>query len=205
MNAVIVANGIFPQHANALDALHNAHTLVCCDGAVEELIAHGLEPSAIVGDLDSLPSEFKEQFKPIIFHNPDQYTNDLTKAVCWCVERGIGQITIVGATGKREDHTMGNISLLIKYAQMGVDVKMVTDTGIITPALKSERFESFKGQQVSFFSTVNSTHVTTKNLQYPLCNECLPELWNGTLNESLGDWFDLSFEPGPLIVYQKYQ
>lgn len=202
--AVILANGCFPQHPNALSALRAASVLVCCDGAVKELLANGLEPNAIVGDMDSIPETLRQTFAHIIFANPDQYTNDLTKAVNWCFERNILNIKIVGATGKREDHTLGNISLLVRYARLGVSVEMLTDTGVIVPALQSSTFQSFKGQQVSFFSTVNATQITTQNLLYPLCNQCLPELWNGTLNECTDSWFRLDFHPGPLIVYRKY-
>lgn len=204
MQAVILANGNFPQHQRAFNALRNAQMLVCCDGAIDELLEHGILPSAIVGDLDSISPQHKQRFANIIFHNPDQYCNDLTKAVNWCIERHISKITIVGATGKREDHTLGNISLLVSYTRQNIDVEMITDTGIIVVALKSTNFESHKGQQVSFFAPQNNTQVTTRNLKYPLTKAFLPELWCGSLNESLGETFGLDFGPGPLIVYREF-
>lgn len=204
MHAVILANGNFPKHQRPFNALRNAQMLVCCDGAIDELLEHELTPSAIVGDLDSISTQHKQHFANIIYHNSNQNCNDLTKAVMWCAERNISKITIVGATGKREDHTLGNISLLVSYARLNIDVEMITDTGIIVAALKSTSFESHKGQQVSFFSPQNNTRVSTQNLKYPLTEAFLPELWNGTLNESLGETFSLNFEPGPLIVYREF-
>ena len=70
--------------------------------------------------------------------------------------------------------------------------------------MKSAKLESYKGQQVSIFSSNNETIVYTKNLKYPIVNQKIPEWWMGTLNESLGDWFELVFAPGPVIVYQKF-
>lgn len=204
MDAVILANGDFPQHSEPFKAICNAQTIVCCDGAVEDLLAHNLTPTAIIGDLDSLSDSLRHKFSSIIYRNPDQNCNDLTKAVRWCAQHSISRITIVGATGKREDHTLGNISLLVSYARMNIEVQMITDTGIIVPALKSTQFPSYTGQQVSFFSPLNITRVTTNNLKYPLTNAQLPELWNGTLNESLGSWFALEFNPGPLLVYRRF-
>lgn len=204
MNAVILANGKFPEHLIPLSKLFAAKNLVCCDGAIEYLDNLSITPTVLIGDLDSVNGRLKAKYQQIILHDPDQYTNDLTKAVKWCVDKKIKTVTIIGATGKREDHTLGNIGLLVKYANMGVDCEMVTDTGVIKPYLKSTRLKSFVGQQVSIFSPNNSTVISTKNLMYPIENRSIPEWWMGTLNESLGDWFELSFEPGPLVVYQMF-
>jgi thiamine pyrophosphokinase len=97
----------------------------------------------------------------------DGRNNDLTKAIRWCSERGFKDIAIVGATGKREDHTIGNISLLAEYARE-VNVIMVTDTGVFTPILKSSTISSFSGQQVSIFSIDYKTEITSSGLKYKL-------------------------------------
>jgi len=60
---------------------------------------------------------------------------------------------IVGATGKREDHTLGNISLLADYMKTA-KVVMVTDYGIFTPMQGITEFTSHKGQQVSLFRSI---------------------------------------------------
>ncbi len=204
MRAVILANGKFPEHPHPLGILSRATTLVCCDGAIEHLEARSITPNVLVGDLDSISDHLKSKYSQILHHDPDQYSNDLTKAVKWCELHGIKEIAILGATGKREDHTIGNIGLLINYARLGIEVEIVSDTGILKPLMKSTKIDSYKGQQVSVFSTNNNTIVYTKNLKYPIVNQTIPEWWMGTLNESLGDWFELVFAPGPVIVYQNY-
>lgn len=205
MHTVILANGRFPTHPIPLEMLKNASRIICCDGSTSSLLAHGYEPTAIVGDLDSVTDELKVSFSDRLYFNPDQDTNDLTKAIHWCKERGFKKISILAGTGLRDDHTMGNVGLLTSYQQMGMDVQMVTDYGIFMPLLKSAKLTSFDGQQVSIFSFNNETHVTTINLKYPLVNTQLNEPWMGTLNQSLGDWFELRFEPGPLIVFQTHK
>jgi thiamine pyrophosphokinase len=164
----------------------------------------GLEPSAIVGDLDSVPENLKQKYANRVFFNPDQDTNDLTKAILWCNERGFKSITILAGTGKRDDHTIGNIGLLTRYCKLGLDVKMVTDFGTFVPLLTSARLESYTGQQVSIFSFNNATRITTRNLKYPIADSPLPEPWMGTLNESLGEWFEIEFDAGSLIVFQNH-
>lgn len=204
LSTVIVADGKFPEHQIPLKALADAEIIVCCDGAISKVDSFGKNPSAIVGDLDSVSDALKKKYADRLFHYPDQDSNDLTKAVKWCLEQDYKDITIVGATGQREDHTLGNIGLLTNYARMGANVKMLTDTGCFVPLIKSSIVESHKGQQVSIFSPNNSTLITTKNLVYPIENRALEEYWMGTLNESLGNSFELQFDVGPLIVFLKY-
>ncbi|HPQ35976.1 MAG TPA: thiamine diphosphokinase [Tenuifilaceae bacterium] len=204
MKTVILANGKFPEHQKPLQILRQTDVIVCCDGATANLIKFGMEPTAIVGDLDSLSNELKEQFRNRLFHNPDQNTNDLTKATLWCEANGYKNITILGATGLREDHTLGNIGLLTSYATRGLNVEMVTDYGVFTPICRTTKFQSFLGQAVSVFSQNNETLVSTKNLEYPINKGKLTEYWMGTLNRSLGDWFEVELDAGSLIIFQSF-
>jgi thiamine pyrophosphokinase len=201
--AVVVADGIFPEHNIPLGYLKNAKRIICCDGGTQNLLIAGMLPDAIVGDMDSLTDDLAVRFADRIFTDESQYTNDLTKAVSWCVETGYKDIVIVGATGKREDHTIGNISLLAEYVK-DVNVIMVTDTGIFRPLIKSSVLSSFPGQQISIFSIDPETEVTSHGLRFPLLRTKLKNWWFATLNESLGDSFSLEFSQGRLIVYLKF-
>jgi thiamine pyrophosphokinase len=202
-DTVILANGKFPEHKVPLDYLKNSSRVVCCDGAAEVLIRYGQEPFAIVGDCDSLAPAIAEKYKDKIFRDEGQETNDLTKSVTWCSERGYTNIVILGATGKREDHTLGNISLLAEYAH-SVNVVMVTDNGIFQPLLKSTRLKSHNGQQVSIFSIDPETEITSSGLLYPLTKRKLKNWWEATLNEAKGDFFELDFSQGQIIVFQSF-
>lgn len=202
-NTVIVADGMFPEHDIPLGYLKNAGRIICCDGSAENLLRAGFKPEAIVGDMDSLSGEIADRFRNCIFRDENQDTNDLTKAVSWCSERRYTDIVIVGATGKREDHTIGNISLLAEYIK-DVKVIMVTDTGILLPFLKSSKISSFPGQQVSIFSIDPETEITSKGLRYPLGRKKIKNWWVATLNEALGDSFILEFNYGRVIVYLEF-
>ena len=143
-NTVILADGNFPVHKIPLGYLKSAEHIICCDGSAESLVNAGMEPEAIAGDLDSLSTDLKRRFSDRLFQDNDQDTNDLTKAVKWCLGKGYNEIVILGATGKREDHTIGNISLLAEYSKE-IKVMMVTDTGIITPLTESTNYSEFRG------------------------------------------------------------
>lgn len=200
---IILADGSYPEHEIPLEYLRSAERIVCCDGSAEKLIDEGIIPEAIVGDIDTLSQRIVRRFPDRIFRITEQETNDLTKAVAWCIEKGYRDLVILGATGKREDHTIGNISLLAEYSK-NASVLMVTDTGILRPLPESSTMDSFPGQQVSVFSVDPATEITSEGLKYPLKNRKLENWWTGTLNEAVGEEFTLSFTGGPLIVYLEF-
>lgn len=202
-HTVILADGKFPENLQVLDVLKTAATVVCCDGAANKLVDFGLEPSYIAGDLDSITPDLKERYADRLYLSLDQETNDLTKAVELCIDKGFNDLYIVGATGLREDHMLANISLLVDYAQKA-NVSMLTDYGVFTPILSTADFESKKGQQISIFSLTPNSPLTLHNLKYPVINRPFTSWWQGTLNESLGDLFRIEFTGGKLIVFRQY-
>jgi thiamine pyrophosphokinase len=201
---VIVANGSFPQHAVPLKALQDAGTIVCCDGAVNKLATHGLAPYYIVGDMDSIAPRYAAQYAHILYPSAEQETNDLTKAVHFCRTHGIEKASIVGATGERDDHSLGNIALLAEYAALLRHVEMLTDYGRFTPLLTSDTLESHAGQQVSVFCMTPLLPMDSEGLKYPLRGVAFDSWWKGTLNEALDNRFSLLFEHGKVVVFRTY-
>lgn len=200
-DTVILANGEFPFHPLALSILNNCEWLVCCDGAVNNLVNTKKEPNAIVGDCDSLSEENQIRYANIIHRISEQETNDLTKAVHFCMQHDRKKITILGATGKREDHTIANVSLLCEYMS-GADVEMITDHGIFTGVDSDSAFESKPKQQVSLFC-IDRCVVTSHNLVYPITKHVFTNWWQATLNESTGNEFRIETN-GRMIVYRAF-
>ena len=165
--AVIVGNGDFPSHPFPLAVFDQAPCVVCCDGAANALADSGRVPDLIVGDGDSLSEENRIRFHDRIHRIPDQETNDQTKAVMFLLSQGIKRIVLIGATGKREDHTLGNISLLMEYQQMGAEVVMLTDYGFFIPATGDKVFAGFPRQQVSVFN-FGAIQLRSEGLKYPI-------------------------------------
>mgnify|MGYP002746074258 FL=1 len=185
MDAVILGNGEYPTHSMPETMLIMAPYVVCCDGSADE---------------DSLSPENKERFRTIFHQIDDQETNDQTKAVHFLLDQGKKTIILVGATGKREDHTLGNISLLIDYMKAGAQVTMLTDHGMFIPASGRNCFKSYPGQQISIFN-FNATGLRADGLVYPLSD--FSNWWQGTLNEATGTEFTIHAE-GDYLVYLNY-
>jgi thiamine pyrophosphokinase len=202
-NTVILANGAFPTHPTPLQALHSAHRIVCCDGAVCHLCTTGLTPAAIVGDLDSLPAELQTRFQAILHRDDNQDDNDLAKAFRFCLLQRWQPLLILGATGLREDHTLGNLGWLVDFA-MQAEVTLLTDTGVFTAVHQAKPLPSHPGQQVSFFTFNGATTLTAHGLRYPV-NQLRPNRWwQATLNEACGAKFEIHAAGGPVLVFQTY-
>ena len=191
LEAVILANGDYPTAPLPLQILHEAPYVVCCDGGANEYIAKGHLPDIIIGDGDSLCDEYRQRHASLIHHNPDQETNDQTKAVQHLHAQGMRRIAIVGATGKREDHTIGNIALLIEYMRMGLEVRSYTDHGVFIPCRGTRTFACHPGQQVSIFN-FTAQGLRAQGLAYPLYD--FTTWWQGTLNSCTATSFTIEAE-----------
>ena len=193
-DAVIIANGEFPTHSIPLEVLHATRHLVCCDGA----ISHVPQAEAVVGDGDSVPAAFRDRLIQI----DEQDDNDLTKATRYCLQQGWHKIAYIGCTGRREDHTVGNISLLMRYyREMAVDGVMFTDYGWFLPMRGDNSFSAHPGQQVSIFN-FGCTDIRSEGLRWN--SYAYKEWWQGTLNEALGNEFSL-YADNYYMVYQTYR
>lgn len=197
-----MADGQFPTSERVLEILRRSARVVCCDGAVDSAARAGIEPMAVVGDCDSMSGESAAKYAAIIHRDPDQETNDLTKAVNFCVARGLTQITILGATGKREDHTLGNISLLLEYMDRAT-VRLVSDYGEFRPINRTTSFECTKGSQISVFNLDQRATVGYEGLRYTLPDNKIRNWWCGTLNECTGDKFTIITDSAA-IVYRAF-
>lgn len=202
-DAVILAAGDFPTHPIPLGMLTKAaDRIICCDGAADRLLAAGFMPMAVVGDGDSISPEARERLSDRLHIESEQETNDLSKAVRYAVRLGMHRLLILGATGRREDHTLGNISLLASYQDYGLEVEMWTDYGIFTPATGRRTFASHAGQQLSVFC-LDEAPLTLLDVRWPLEARSLTRWWQATLNEALTDTFRIETR-GRIIVFRTY-
>ena len=202
---VLLAKGEIPQGKIPLAILGNARQIVCCDGAVDNLIKLGFEPTAIVGDCDSISGELLQRFKNRIHPDKDIEYNDLNKALRYYNSLGISKIALLGGFGLREDHALANVGIMMMFArEKAMDLVMVTNYGVFTPIFNSISFNSYPGQQISVFSFSEDTELTFSGLKYPVIKRKFKHLWEGSLNEALSDNFSVQFEKGTVLVYRAF-
>lgn len=209
-DAVILAAGDFPSHLIPIRILTHFKELFVCDGALQDLLEYDIIPTAIIGDGDSLPKSLKERFREIYHQVKEQDDNDLTKATFYALRYldpaikadHTPRFCYLGATGKREDHTLGNIALMMHYfSTLDIEPTMITDYGWFTPTDGDQSFHSFPRQQVSIFN-FSATKLSSSGLRWDLFP--FQQLWQGTLNEAKSDSFTVHSD-GKYMVYQTFE
>ena len=205
---VILADGEPPSHGAALSLFRSANRIVACDGAWRTAVALGRVPDAVVGDGDSVTDwdsvELARLGVPVIAES-EQDTNDLCKAFRYVTAGAAGRIAILGATGKREDHAIGNIFYLTDFALVNPDVSIVTDSGTFEPIMPpcKEWCDIFPGSPVSIFATHPDTVMKSEGLMWPLGGVRFDALWRGTLNRTVSRRFSISTDR-PAIVFRPH-
>lgn len=135
MKYLIVANGIINSHKYLLSHIRQSDVVVCADGGVRHLKQINTVPDVVIGDLDSIGDDATLYLKSYLADNRVvlvQYpkkkdASDTELAVLWAIEKGATDITLIGATGNRLDHTLSNIFILRTITQSGISCKIVDD------------------------------------------------------------------------------
>ena len=178
---VILAAGDFPGKGGAAwELLVAAKRVVACDSAADAYRRRFRKwPDVIIGDLDSISNTRLVPHPSSLVPVPDQETNDLEKAMAYCAKRGWKNPVIVGATGKREDHTIGNV-----FRALACGCEIVTDRGCFIPVRGKAALKVKKGAAVSIFVPDAKTRMTSKGLEWPLDDVEFSNLYCATLNRA---------------------
>lgn len=189
---VILAAGDFPnKHGVAWQMLESADAVVCCDSAGDAFrLKFAREPDAVVGDCDSIRGSFGN-----VVHVAEQETNDLEKAVAYCRSKGWKSPVLLGATGRREDHTIGNV-----FRAMALGLEVVSDYGRFIPFSGRKSFAVKKGAAVSIFATDPATKMSSTGLEWPLDGVEFKNLYCATLNRATGSRVVIESDR-PALVY----
>ncbi len=199
-NIVIICDGSFPKTEYPRYIIRTADFIICCDGALRKFLRNSAAifgeerlPDLVIGDMDTLSPALQKKYADIIIKEEEQEHNDQTKAVRWALNnlRDISSIHILGATGGRADHTIGNISLLMEYTRMfdlgDISLEMVSDDGTMFPINDTVEFECGIGRGVSIFTPDNSLRIKSEGLEYPTDDVVFDNWWKATLNVASKD------------------
>ena len=210
MNSIVIlGNGAFPTEPYPLYLLDSAEAVVCCDGALEKWLEHdaSARPLAVIGDMDSLSAALQERFSAMLVKVDEQDDNDQTKALRWVLEHHpeVSEIVFLGATGEREDHTIGNLGLLMDYPRQfdlgDRRLSMVSDFGTAFVITDSCDLHLGEERRFSLFSADNSLCISSEGLQWPLDDVVFDAWWKATLNRTTAPIVSLHFNhPSTALV-----
>ena len=204
--AVIICAGDFPQKEYPKYLISTADYIICCDGAFQTWLKKAPSifgdlrlPNAIVGDMDSLSPSIQKKYSSIIVRIAEQDTNDQTKAFKYIMEnyKDVEYIHILGASGKREDHTIGHLSLLMEYCRMPIrdnlQIDIVSDYSTAFAITDSCELHIGEGRTISIFSPDNSLNIKSEGLVWPTDSVLFDNWWKATLNKTSSDIVKLTF------------
>ena len=213
MNTLIISGGNIETDL-ALNTLKSSwEHIIGVDGGVAFCRKHGILPTKIVGDFDTLDKEVLDWYREhtrteIRAYNPVKDATDTQIAVELAIELGSSSITILGGTGTRLDHVLGNIQTLYLPFAQGVDCRILDGHNRIR-LIKGRYVLSREEQYGTYFSLIPLTTdvygVTLKGAKYPLNRHHFTVLGTGSLgvsNEIAEDRVEITMERGILVLIE---
>jgi thiamine pyrophosphokinase len=173
--ALIIANGASCDPELLGQLLEWSPLVIVLDSAMERVLELGIKVDVLLGDFDHGfdPEVYKTSQYPIeIVHTPDQDKTDLEKAFEYLIQRKIPAVNVVWATGKRADHTITNITNIVRYRN-SIKIVVLDDHSKIF--LLPQKFEKWytAGTPISLIPIGVVNGIYSKNLVYPLENDTL--------------------------------
>lgn len=171
--ALIIANGAACSQELLGQLLEWSPYIIVLDSAMQRVTELGIKVDVLLGDFDDNfnPEKYKDMQYPLeIVHTPDQNKTDLEKAFDYLIEKGFPAVNVVWATGKRADHTITNITNIVRYRNK---LKIVILDDHSKVFLLPQKFEKWytAGTPISLIPIGKVLGIHTKNLKYPLANE----------------------------------
>lgn len=212
LRAVVFANGVMEDWPEDLQISPDKDLIICADGGLKHCLAWGLTPNALIGDMDSAAPDdvarVQDQGAEVLVHPARKDATDLELALDLAndlaLERGMDEIIILGALGRRWDMSLANVMLLVRMAEKGTRVSILEG---------AQRIFCFKGpgsltitgrpgETVSLIPlTSQAMGVTLHGLEYPLTQAILPLGTSlGVSNVLIGDEGRVELESGCLLV-----
>ena len=171
LRALLICNGEPPSRRLARRLARHAHFIVAADGGANGARKLGITPSLIIGDLDSITDATRRFFAstPVI-RVARQDNTDMEKALDYILsESSVREVMIIGATGRRLDHTLGNLVVLSHYVRR-LRIIACGDGWHAFPVENGQRIQASIGTTMSLIPLSDCRGVTLKGLKYPLRN-----------------------------------
>jgi len=173
--ALIIANGAACNPELLGQLLEWSPLVVVLDSAIERVIELGIKVDVLLGDFDRGfdPEFYKTSQYPLeIVHTPDQDKTDLEKAFDYLIERKIPAVNVVWATGKRADHTITNLTQIVRYRDLLKIVILDDHSKIFLLPTKFEKWYT-ANTPISLIPIGVVNGISSTNLKYELNNDTL--------------------------------
>lgn len=212
MHTLVITGGTiaFPFAKQYVDN-HIWDRILCADAGMEFCREAGIRPDLILGDFDSAKPDTLDYFRKLCPEKMEQFPaekdeTDTELALLRAISGGADCITVLGATGTRLDHVLGNIQLLKMALDRGVNCMLVDEHNrirMISEGLVLRRAEQF-GKYVSLLPfTPQVTGITLKGFAYEVQDFTLQSgIARGVSNEIAAETAEIVLKEGLLLVIE---
>jgi len=147
--------------------------IICADGGLRHARKLRVLPRAVIGDLDSVHRagiwDLIEGGVKIMRYPPEKDRTDLDLAIEYAVSLEPSAVYLFGALGRRTDHSVGNLLLLVKYHDAGVPLRIMGKGEEIFLAGRKEALREKAGTVVSLVPLSPRVEgVSLEGFAYPL-------------------------------------
>ncbi|MDA9008701.1 thiamine diphosphokinase [Alphaproteobacteria bacterium] len=144
--------------------VERGYALVAADGAINELVARGFLPDAVIGDMDSIADDLDLPSSVVKVALPEQSTTDFEK----CLYSTESSFYVgLGFLGRRLDHSLASLSVLAKYTQLK-KVVLVDEVDLIFGASGEFSIAMPVSARFSIFPLSECHFTASEGLAYPL-------------------------------------
>ncbi len=206
MTAVVVCNGMIEDYSYIKKYFDKADFVICADGGATHLRKLGIVPDVLLGDFDSILKVdldyYRESGVEVLKFPYKKDKTDTELAVELAADRGFKDVILVGALGKRQDHSLSNVFILKKMLDRGIKGIIAdkhNEIMLVRDRIELKREINLK---VTLLSLTEKTEgVNTDGLLYPLTDATLElgSSW-GVSNEFAGETAEISVKDGLLLV-----
>ena len=214
MRTVIISGGRI-ECDFALSFLENEtfEQFIAVDNGLRFCYDNQIKPTWIVGDFDTAAPELVEYYQtqtdiPIRRFNPVKDSTDSQIAIELALELGSSEITLLGGTGTRMDHVLGNIQSLMLAKKKGVSCVILDEYNRIqlidgeTRLKKSEQY----GKYVSLLPlTTEVTGVDLTGFKFNLTGHTFTSTGSaglGVSNEIIEDTAEIRVKSGIFVLIE---
>ncbi len=173
--ALIIANGASCNPELLGQLLEWSPLVVVLDSAIERVLQLDIKVDVLLGDFDRGfdPEAYQSVQYPLeIVHTNDVNKADLEHAFDYLITRKIPAVNVVWATGKRADHTISNLTNIVRYRNL---LKIVILDDHSKVFLLPNKFEKWytANTPISLIPIGVVQGIYSQNLVYPLANDTL--------------------------------
>ena len=188
MNRCVIFGGAaIADYDRVRSAIRENDYIVCCDSGLVHAQALGITPDLVIGDFDSHENPHLPAETIVLPREKDD--TDTAYAVKEALRRGFSDFLLTGAIGQRMDHTLVNVSLLLRLQQAGARAVILDDyeeISLIGPGESADidaRYpyfsllaigETARGVTITGAKFPLTDGVITCERQYATSNEVLP-------------------------------